>query len=322
MNREKRTVSGPLLEVDLYPVWEDGRRMRVRAPKSKKSSAQQQQYNKLQAEKKMVRKVNANFNKTDYFVSMTYWPESAPQNEGDARRDFVNFIRRVKTARAAAIRETKAALKEATVAADAMPGNSFLRAEVRRLKKKLKKLKRPLKYIYVIEEEIYKTGSRAGCSNWHFHLFITGGLEAEEMEALWIKGERVNCARFQPDRFGPEAAAKYMSKDPKGSKRYCCSRNLTQPVEKTRDGRYSNRQLEKIATRRADDAAWWERNYPSYTLLETYCRWNEYNSHWYVTAVMYAKTETPPAWNAPAWLTADELTGISPEEYRRRNDLS
>lgn len=317
MNREKRTVSGPLLEVDLYPVWENGRRMQLRSPKTKRSSAQQAEYNRLQAQKKLVRLANANFDKSDFFMALTYWPESAPQSEADARRDHVNYIRRVKTARAAALKETKAALKEATAAAEAMPENSFLRAEVRRLKRKIKKLQRPLKYIYVIEEEIYKTGRRAGRSNWHFHLFISGGLDAEEMEALWMKGERVSCARFQPDRFGPEAAAKYMAKDPKGAKRYCCSRNLTRPTEKTRDGRYSNRQLEQIATRRMDDAAYWERKYPGYTFLQTYARWNEYNSHWYVTAVLYSKREAPPVWNADKWLTEDEMTGIEAEAFRR-----
>ena len=41
MQREKRTVSGRLLEADFFPVFRSGRAMPTRAPKEKQSSAAQ-----------------------------------------------------------------------------------------------------------------------------------------------------------------------------------------------------------------------------------------------------------------------------------------
>ena len=87
-----------------------------------------------------------------------------------------------------------------------------------------------------------------------------------------------------------------MSKDPQGARRWSCSRNLIKPAEKTRDGKYTRRQVEKIATQRVDEAAWWERQYPVYRFLRCFSRFNEYNSNWYVTAVMYKTDQPVPAW--------------------------
>ena len=63
--REKKTKSGPLLEVDFYPVFEDGRRLPTRPIKTKRSTKEQAEYNRRQAEKKIVRLVNANFGADD-----------------------------------------------------------------------------------------------------------------------------------------------------------------------------------------------------------------------------------------------------------------
>ena len=49
MNREKRTYSGKLLDVDFYPVFSDGRRMPSRKPKTKPSTAEQEKYNRNKA---------------------------------------------------------------------------------------------------------------------------------------------------------------------------------------------------------------------------------------------------------------------------------
>ena len=57
-NREKRTIAGPLLEVDIYPVWDDGRRIPERAPKTKPTTEAQRKYNEEQA-----RRIEKNFRK-------------------------------------------------------------------------------------------------------------------------------------------------------------------------------------------------------------------------------------------------------------------
>lgn len=305
MQREKRTYSGPLFEVDFYPVFDDGRRMPTRAPKSKPSTEEQQKYNRTKATKKLIRLVNANFDGTDYLLHPTYKPSEAPQSEEEARRDIVNYLRRVRTKRASELRRVQKDLADAEHAAAKMPQNRFLAGTVEKLKKKIDKLAQPFRYIYVIEKQTYKSGAFAGRANYHFHLFLTGGIEAATLEAMWTNGIRTNCNRYQPDKFGPEAAARYMSKDPQGSKRFSYSRNLIQPKTKTKDGTVSARTVEKMATLRVDDRDYWEKRYKNYRFVRCYTRFNEYNGQWYVSVIMYKTDGTPPEWKENDWITTD-----------------
>ena len=303
MIREKQTRSGPLFEVDFYPVFSDGRRMPVRAPKTKPSTEEQQRYNRTVAEKKLIRLVNANFDSSDYWLHPTYAPQYAPQDEEKARRDISNFFRRVRTKRAAALKECRkelAALEKAYAAP-----NGYLLSGIEKLKAKIDKLSQPLRYIYVIECVNYKRGPFAGRKNYHFHVFITGGLDRSVIEEMWPYGMRVNCCRFQPERFGPEAAAVYMSKDPQGSKRFVCSRGLNHPTQKNRDGRISHRGVERLAKLRENDAEYWEKRYKGYRFLRCYSRFNAYNGQWYVSVVMYRADGAPPNWEVDDWITED-----------------
>lgn len=106
-----------------------------------------------------------------------------------------------------------------------------------------------------IEYDCFPTGMHKGRVNWHYHIFVTGGLDNRTMERLWDKGVRVNCDNFQPERFGPEAAAKYMLKSnvQESKKKYICSRNMESPRApdpSKRDGRTSQYQLERWAKER------------------------------------------------------------------------
>lgn len=278
------------MEVDFYPVFADGRKMPTRAPKSKKSTPEQQKYNQTQATKKFIRLVNANFGGTDIFMSPTYVPEYAPQSEEEARRDIVNYLRRVKTKRLSELRKVEKRLA-------ANPGD-------KELQKSRAKLSEPFRYIYVIEKETYKRGAYKGRDNWHFHLFLTGGIDRDALEDMWPKGMRVNAHRFQPERFGPEAAAKYCSKDPQGSKRFVYSRNLKKPVDKTRDDKITARGVEKLATQRVDDRRFWERRHKGYKFIRSFARFNNFNGHWYVSVIMYkaGDGEELPPWKIEDWI--------------------
>ncbi len=305
--REKQTFSGPLLELDFYPVLDDGRRLPTRGPKTSRTSEEQRKYNAKVTTKKIIRTVNANFNGSDYFFHPTYLPWLAPQDEQQARRDIVNYFRRVKRARAKALAEARRELADAEAAAASLRGNRFVEGTVAALRKKVTKLEEPFRYLYVIEQQIYKSGDNAGRVNWHFHAFCTGGLDAAVMEDLWLFGVRVNCMRFNPERFGPEAAGRYISKDPQGARRFAGSRNLVRPVERHRTGRISPRTVERLAKEKTDDAAWWEKRYPGYRFLCCYSRFNEYNGYWYVSAVMYrAGGGSPPPWVIEDWITEGE----------------
>lgn len=296
MIREKNTRSGKLFEADFYPVWNDGRSL-PRAPKSKRSTPEQERYNKRQAEKNLIRLVNVNFDEYDNILHPTYEPEHAPQSIDEARRDIRNQLRRLKNRR-------KSELKKAQKIFAALPDNEILRSSRLQLQKKIEKLKAPFKYIYVIERVQYKTGKYAGRNNWHFHLFVTGGIDRKDLESMWPHGMRTNADRFQPDRYGPEAIAKYMSKAPQGSKRFCCSRNLDKPKEsRPKDGRITPRGVERMARERSHDAEYWERRYKGYRFLRCYSRYNEYNGHWYVSVVMYKSDGGDiPRWEYDDWL--------------------
>ena len=301
--REKKTKSGPLLEVDFYPVFEDGRRLPTRPTKTKRSTKEQAEYNRRQAEKKIVRLVNANFGADDYFMHPTYEPAKAPQNEKEARRDIVNYIRRVKTRRAAELRKVIKSIASAESAISKLPDNEILQETLAELKKQRRKLEEPLKYVYVIEKQIYKTGIYSGRNNWHFHLFITGGLSDRELEKMWTNGLRTNANNFQPEKFGPEAAAKYMVKDPQGSKRFVCSRNLKKPsTPPPKDGKITRRGVERMAKERVDDREYWEKRYKGYRFVKCYARYNNFNGYWYVSVVMYKTAGAPPKWDIKEWL--------------------
>ncbi len=296
MQREKQTRSGRLFEVDFYPVFADGRRMPTRAPKTKRSTAEQARYNRKKAVKNFVRKVNANFVTGDLYTHPTYEPGCAPFTIEDAKRDIVNFFRRVKTARAATLKSVVKELAE-------RPDNKKLLSE-------RKKLEEPFKYAYRIEVETFKRGARTGQERYHFHLFMTGGLDRDAVEALWPYGERINVDKYRPEVFGPEAAALYTTKSGQGKLKLGFSKNLTAPDEsKVKDGQISAKGVTKMATERVDDAAYWERRYKGYKFLRCYSRFNDYNGYWYVSVVMYKPEGTGPLpeWNNDVdWMTEAE----------------
>lgn len=296
MIREKKTKSGPLLEVDFYPVFKDGRRIPERPPKTKRSTEAQEKYNQRQAEKKLIRSVNSNFGKDDFFLHLTCNPEYAPKTEKEAMRIVTNAFARFKRKRASNLKKVTAEINELKSAIKITKKNTLLKTRLNELLKTKKKLKEPFKYIYVVERKAYKTGRYAGRTNWHFHCFITGGLTQAEIEEKWPYGVRINADRYQPDKFGPEAAAKYICKDPQGSRRFNCSKNLKKPeIPKPKDGLTSARQVERYAKQRIDDAQYWERKFKGYRFVRCYARQNPYNSRWYVSVIMYKTKEDPPA---------------------------
>ena len=290
MIRRKSTKSGKLLEIDFYPVFDDGRRIPTRAPKTKKSTKEQAEYNKRQAEKKLIRLINTNFDDGDIIMHPTYSPDQAPQSEQDARKDIVNYLRRIKNRRRAELNAVIAELNE-------LPDVPALERRRAELKNKKSKLESPLKYIYVIEKVTYKSGKNAGKDNWHFHMFITGGLDRCEYEKMWTKGMRTNADIFQPYRYGFEAIAKYMVKDPQGKKRFCYSRNLKKPTVVQKDNTVTRRGIERSAKNRSTDSEYWEKKYLGYKFVRCYARYNDYNGYWYMSVVMYKSDNDVPAWD-------------------------
>lgn len=286
MERQATIKSGKLLEIEYYPVFSDGRRVPERAPKTKRTTEAQEKYNEQRKIKNFVRTVNANFTDDDYFCHPTYATEHAPLSEEAARRDVKNALRRIKYARERALITAKASLAEVKEALQASPRNSFLKKSADELTKKVKKLSSDFKYAYVIEVVTYKSGKLKGMSNYHFHMFLTGGLDAAEIEAAF-RNMRCNCSTFKPHKFGPEAAAKYMLKCPQGKRTVIMSQNMKKPKVTHRDGAISAKSVEKLCRERFDDREYWEKKYKGYRFLRAFPRVNPYNGHYYLSVVMY-----------------------------------
>lgn len=299
MINEKRTVSGKLLEIDIYPVWKNGHRVPEKMPA--RSLPEQIKYNHRQCEKKLIRLVNVNFDSEDIIMHPTYSPKNAPLDEEKARRDLKNYLSRIKRKR---ISELKKVIK----LLDELPNTQTFETLRQKLTAQKKKLEAPFKYIYVIETVIYQRGPYKGLENFHFHLFVTGGLDRTVYEDMWEGGIRTNADRFQPKKYGPEAIAKYMAKSHRaGSKAYVCSRNIEDPDKEIKKTRLKPGGLERLAKQRADDKEYWEKRYKGYKnqeyrLLKTYPRYNKYNGHWYLTVIMYAdSTDGMPDWKYDEW---------------------
>ncbi len=155
---------------------------------------------------------------------------------------------------------------------------------LRRVKRIRKKENLPdLKYIYVIEAKVSK---RTGVLRWHWHM-IMSGMNRDMAEQMWKHGDWINADRLQPNERGCEALAQYLSKDPRGAKRWAQSKNLKKPVVlPPKDGHIKRRGVKNMATKYIDDAVYWERRYKGYRFVACEAVWNEYNAHWYVNVLM------------------------------------
>lgn len=115
---------------------------------------------------------------------------------------------------------------------------------IRRINRYVKKNDLPaLKYIYVTE---YEEDEKKGKKRVHHHI-IMNFRDRDTAEEIWDKGGRTNARRLQPDDYGLEGLARYITKDPKSSKRYTTSRNLEKPKITIADSKMTKRKAEKIA---------------------------------------------------------------------------
>ncbi|RCX20916.1 hypothetical protein DFR58_101118 [Anaerobacterium chartisolvens] len=235
--REKRIYSGQMLEVEIYPI-SPKQKKQPRGKKEKASTLKQKNLNDKNAKKHLIRLINTNFTDKDLAVHLTYTSEELPRSEEEARKDIANYIRRVKHYR--------------------------------------KKNNLPsLKYIAVFEYKEKASGGREGKEppvRMHHHV-IMSSMDRDAAEQLWGKG-RANADRLKADEYGYEGLARYITKDPQGSKRWVQSKNLDQPTVKINNHKYSKRKVEVLA-RTPDDRQLFERLYPGYILNDCISQVND-----------------------------------------------
>lgn len=152
---------------------------------------------------------------------------------------------------------------------------------IRRLKNYRKKNKLPkIKYIYVMEfkdEDSKKT-------RIHHHM-IMNGMDRDDAEKLWGKGY-ANCKRLQPNEFGLEGLARYITKDRSGCKRWCSSRNLKEPKITIADHKLSRAAVQKLAKNQNSGQEVFEKIYKGYLFNDMNVRYNEFIPGAYIYARM------------------------------------
>lgn len=207
-------------------------RKQKRKIKEKESKSKQKNLNDKNAKKQLMRLLNTNFTKKDLHVTLTYDKQNLPASEDAAKKDVTKFIRRLKYY-----------IKKNNLG--------------------------ELKYIAVIEFREQEEGKKE--IRLHHHLVVNGIVDRDTLEEIWQKG-RANADRLKPDEFGLEGLARYISKDPKGNKRWIPSRNLKQPTIKVNDYKYSGRKVYEIAR---GDRDIFKNNYTDYLLNDYEVNVNE-----------------------------------------------
>ena len=154
-----------------------------------------------------------------------------------------------------------------------------MRNFIRRINYRRKKEGLPeAKYIYVTEWSMGK-GKKIRC---HHHMIMDHDLPMDVVESLWKCGKRNNIRRCDPDECGLTGIAKYISKDPKGSKRWCSSKNLKKPVEHKSYTRFKASHVKKIVRNRDNAKTLAEKRYPNKEYLKDEVYYNEINGYFYI----------------------------------------
>lgn len=90
----KEILSGSQLEIDIYPQFK--RHDMANLKKIKKNKIAQDNLNDKNARKRVERLINCNFGKGDLWLTFTYSPGQEPKNMDEAKKNFRNYIARLK----------------------------------------------------------------------------------------------------------------------------------------------------------------------------------------------------------------------------------
>lgn len=150
---------------------------------------------------------------------------------------------------------------------------------IRRLKRIIKKNNlEDLKYIYVTE---YEDDPKKGKKRVHHHI-VMNFKDRDIAEQTWDKGGRTHSRRLQPDDYGLEGLARYITKDSNNSKRYTPSKNLTKPTITVADNKITKRRAEKLVkeTNMANEI--FEKLYHGYSFNDIEAKMSEFLTGAYV----------------------------------------
>lgn len=240
--RVKKIISGDYAELEIYPVYGNGRTMPKRERGNQTADAQKK-INDRNRVKNFYRKLNANFGKHDLVLHVTYSGD-AP-DEQRVKRDVTNYIRRIKRYRKKiGLPEMKYAYVTESADGDKNPTR--------------------------IHAHIVMTG---GGDGWQ-----AAAQYRAKMEMMWTCGDYANADFLQPkpDSNGLEPLARYMLKNRGTIKRIACSKNMKQPKIRTSDTVVTKRRAERAATDHAKTVELCEKICAGYECQDTEIRENEF----------------------------------------------
>lgn len=250
--RRRTTVSGPRIDAEVFPVFGRTQRGALRRAKSELTSKAQQRANMERSILRFTQLVEANFDEKDISIGLSYRGTAPTPDRVD--KDLRNFFERVKRKRR---RMGLPELKYAgQIGGDEMPSPGY-------------------------------SGKRP-----HIHLFMSGGIDRDELEKMWGKGF-ANVDRLQPGSEGLAALARYIAKqiqdrpEKKGVHKWRCSKNMIQPVQRSRDAKMPNSRVRRIAYDFEGQAKEiMEKLYPGYVLQKCIVRYSDIVPGVYIRCVL------------------------------------
>ena len=263
--RERIVQCGQYMTVHIYPVYAYTKK--TRRSRYKPTSDIQAALNKKYSDEHLTNLINTNFTSDDIKLELTFEDDHLPKDEKEADRLSCNFLRRVK--------------------------------------RKLLKMGRELKYVKKLER-----GSRSG--RYHLHLVMTGGLGVKEIADEWAPlGYVRRIAPLMFDENGVSDLAAYFTKDRIGYKRYSCSKNLKQPEVIERTGRLSSKKVSVLSQSTADRTEF-DSLYPGYKVSHVKAQFNLLTLKDYIVAKFYREDaniyKNKPAWRRGGKKTEEPLT--------------
>lgn len=159
---------------------------------------------------------------------------------------------------------------------------------VRRLKRLYQREEKELRWMKRTE-----TGKTTG--RVHHHLFISGGVDRDRIEALWGQG-RANTTRIQVGQDGIEGLARYIAGEGKKKetfRRWSCSRNCVRPEVEEIDGRMDMEAAAALgeAAEQGLGCNIFEQLHPGWDCVSCEGVRNEMNRGWYTYAVLRRRKE-------------------------------
>lgn len=239
-----------IITSQIYPAFYHKQDMQdmLKQPDRAKRREIMRNLNDKRARRELTRLININFAKGDLWITLGYDDEHLPDSMERALKDIENWIRRV---------------------------------NYRRKKRGLDRAK----YVYVTEWEEDEKKGKVRC---HHHIIMDGELDRDTVEQAWGLCKRPNSRKLAPDEAGFTGLANYISKDPRGTKRWKASRNLKRPEPPTRSlSKFSKRNVNHMVRDHEYMRMLLETKYPGYAFLDCEMYYNERQALFYIYARLH-----------------------------------